>query len=278
MRTIKSSTITETVRMLFLRAAKMPGKDALHAVEAAYESETSPAAKEALRQLVENAKIAYETGMPYCQDTGMAVVFVEIGQQVFVDGDLTGAINEGVHLAYREGYLRKSVLDPISRINTKTNTPAVIHYDIVPGDLLRIWAAPKGFGSENMSRIAMLKPSDGIEGIKRFVLDSVKKAGGSPCPPVVLGVGIGGTFEKCALIAKKQLLREIGRVHEDGQLAALESELKESINALGIGVLGFGGPNYCLAVHIAKYPTHIAGLPVAVNFQCHASRHASAVL
>ena len=208
----------------------------------------------------------------------MAVVFVEIGQQVIIEASLEDAINEGVRRAYKEGYLRKSVLDPISRINTQDNTPAIIHYDIVPGELLKIFVAPKGFGSENMSRLAMLNPSDGIEGVKQFVLESVKKAGGSPCPPVILGVGIGGTFEKCALIAKKQLLREIGSINEDKQLAALEAELKESINALGIGALGFGGPNYCLEVHIAKYPTHIAGLPVAVNFQCHASRHAYAVL
>jgi len=278
MRIIKSSEVTEIVRMLFLRAAKMPGKDALGAVKQAYESEPTPIAKEALRQLVENAQISDETGMPYCQDTGMAVVFVEIGQQVFIEGSLEEAINKGVHQAYREGHLRKSVLDPITRINTNDNTPAVIHYDIVPGELLKIYAAPKGFGSENMSRLAMLKPSDGIEGIKKFVLGSVEKAGGSPCPPVILGIGIGGTFEKCALLAKKQLLREIGCRSEDEQLAELELELKESINALGIGALGFGGPNYCLDVHIAKYPTHIAGLPVAVNFQCHASRHAYAVI
>ncbi len=278
MRIIKSSEVTEIVRMLFLRAARMPGKDALSAVKTAYETEPTPIAKEALRQLVENAGISDETGMPYCQDTGMAVVFIEIGQQVFIEGSLADAINKGVHQAYREGFFRKSVLDPITRKNTQDNTPAVIHYDIVPGELLKIYAAPKGFGSENMSRLAMLNPSDGINGIKQFVLDSVIKAGGSPCPPVILGIGIGGTFEKCALIAKKELLREIGSRSEDDELAALEIELKDSINALGIGALGFGGPNYCLDVHITKYPTHIAGLPVAVNFQCHASRHASAVI
>ncbi len=278
MRIIKSSEVTEIVRMLFLRAARMPGKDALRAVKEAYEIEPTPIAKEALHQLVKNAEISDETGMPYCQDTGMAVVFVEIGQQVFIEGGLTEAINKGVHQAYREGFFRKSVLDPITRQNTQDNTPAVIHYDIVPGELLKIYAAPKGFGSENMSRLIMLNPSDGIDGIKQFVLDSVIKAGGSPCPPVILGIGIGGTFEKCALIAKKELLREIGIRSEDAELAALEMELKDSINALGIGALGFGGPNYCLDVHIAKYPTHIAGLPVAVNFQCHASRHAYAVI
>jgi fumarate hydratase subunit alpha len=204
----------------------------------------------------------------------MAVVFVDLGQDVHIEGSLNDAINEGVRQAYEQGYFRKSVLDPITRINTGDNTPAVIHYDIVQGDSIDITVAPKGFGSENMSRIAMLKPSEGIQGIQDFVIDCVKKAGGSPCPPVILGVGIGGTFERCALLAKKQLLREIGSVNRDETLADMKRTLKNSINELGIGAMGFGGNNYCLAVHIAKYPTHIAGLPVAVNFQCNASRHA----
>lgn len=278
MRTIESENIRQTIRDLFLSTGRMPGQDALDAIRAAYEQETCPPAKEALRQLIENAKISQQTNMPYCQDTGMAVVFVEIGQDVHVSGDLSEAIHSGVRDAYEQGYLRKSVLDPVSRQNTQDNTPAVIHYNIVPGNRIRITAAPKGFGSENMSRIAMLKPSDGIDGIKAFVINSVKQAGGSPCPPVVLGVGIGGTFERCALTAKKQLLRDIGSINEDAVLAEMEAELKQQINDLGIGAMGFGGSHYCLAVHIGKFPTHIAGLPVAVNFQCHASRHASAEL
>ena len=277
MRNISKEAITAQVKKLFLKSGHMPADDALDAIKNAYKSEECPASREALRQLVENAKIAQETGMPYCQDTGMAIVFADIGQDVHITGDIKEAINEGVRQAYSEGFFRKSVLDPITRKNTLDNTPAVIHFDIVPGDRIRITATPKGFGSENMSRIAMLKPSDGTEGIKEFVLESVKKAGGSPCPPVLLGVGIGGTFESCALTAKKQLLRSIGSKNEDSFLAAMEDDLKEEINALGIGAMGFGGKNYCLGVHISKSPTHIAGLPVAVCFQCHASRHASAV-
>jgi fumarate hydratase subunit alpha len=278
MRTILSDVITQAVSRLFLSACHMPGRDALDAIESAWAGETCPPAKEALRQLVENAQIAQQTGMPYCQDTGMAVVFVDLGQDVHIDGSLSDAINAGVRQAYDQGFFRKSVKDPLTGKNTGDNTPAVIHYNVVPGDQVHISVAPKGFGSENMSRIAMLKPSDGIQGIRRFILDSVRSADGSPCPPVVLGVGIGGTFEFCALMAKKQLLRPIGSVNPDETLAGLERELKDEINALGIGALGFGGLNYCLAVHIAKYPTHIAGLPVAVNFQCHAARHASVTL
>lgn len=278
MRTISSSLIQKTIYQLFLSAGRMPGDDALSAVKTAYDKETCAPAKEALRQLIENAKISAETNMPYCQDTGMAVVFADIGQDVHINGNISTAINEGVRQAYEDGYLRKSVLDPITRKNTLDNTPAIIHYNIVEGDRIYITVAPKGFGSENMSRIAMLKPSDGVSGIKDFVIDCVKKAGGSPCPPVVLGVGIGGTFEKCALMAKKQLLRNIGSYNEDPMLAELEQQLKQDINTLGIGAMGFGGNNYCLAVHIAKYPTHIAGLPVAVNFQCHAARHAHATI
>jgi fumarate hydratase subunit alpha len=274
MRIVDSKTIERAVYKLFLSACRMPGEDALKAIEGAYEAEDCPPSKEALRQLVENARVSRETGMPYCQDTGMAVVFVDLGQDVHIEGDLYRAINEGVRQAYEQGYFRKSVLDPITRVNTGDNTPAVIHYDIVKGDRISITAAPKGFGSENMSRIAMLKPNEGLQGIQDFVIDCVKKAGGSPCPPVIIGAGIGGTFEKCALLAKRQLLREVGSVNEDKALAEMEESLKQKINALGIGAMGFGGSNYCLAVHIGKYPTHIAGLPVAVNFQCHASRHA----
>ena len=278
MRTIESADISNAVKNLFLSACRMPGPDVISAIGKAYESEACPPAKEGLRQLLLNAQIAEETLMPYCQDTGLAVVFLDIGQDVHISGSLEAAVNEGVRAAYSEGYLRKSVLDPITRLNTKDNTPAVIHCTLVPGDTVKIIAAPKGFGSENMSKIAMLKPSDGILGIKHFIIESVKAAGGSPCPPVVLGVGIGGTFEKCALMAKKQLLRDIGSVNPDPFLAELEATLKDEINALKIGAMGFGGNNYCFAVHIDKYPTHIAGLPVAVNFQCHAARHASITL
>ena len=274
MRTIHSDAVRQAVCDLFLSACRMPGQDALQAIHAAYETETCPPSKQALKQLIDNARISGDTGMPYCQDTGMAVVFVDLGQDVHITGSLDAAINEGVRQAYDVGFFRKSVRDPITGKNTNDNTPAIIHYNIVAGDKITISAAPKGFGSENMSRIAMLKPADGMVGIKGFVIDSVKKAGGSPCPPVVLGMGIGGTFEKCALMAKKQLLRTIGSKNGDPGLAELEQTLRQQINDLGIGVMGFGGSNYCLAVHIAKYPTHIAGLPVAVNFQCHAARHA----
>ena len=219
MRTVSADKIMNTVKQLFMSAGHMPGDDALSAVQKAFETEENPAAKEALRQLIENAKVAKETGMPYCQDTGMSVVFAEVGQEVYVEGDFKAAINEGVRQAYKEGYLRKSVLDPLTRQNTLDNTPAIIHFDIVPGDKIKLTAAPKGFGSENMSRIEMLKPSDGIDGIKNFVIESVNKAGGSPCPPVVLGVGIGGTFETCALLAKKQLTRDIGTKNDDEFLA-----------------------------------------------------------
>ncbi len=278
MRIIKSEAVKQTICDLFLSAGRIPGEDALSAIKKAYDTENCPPSKEALAQLMQNAQISKQTGMPYCQDTGMAVVFIDIGQDVHIEGCLNDAVNEGVKQAYDNGYFRKSVRDPITGENTKDNTPAIIHYDIVPGDKVSITVAPKGFGSENMSRIAMLKPSDGIDGIKEFVIDCVKSAGGSPCPPVVLGVGIGGTFEKCALIAKKQLLRRIGSQNSDAFLAELEKSLKNEINELGIGVMGFGGNNYCLAVHIDKFPTHIAGLPVAVNFQCHAARHANAVI
>ncbi len=278
MRIIESETVINSVRRLCLSACNMPGDDVLRALSAAYNNETCPPAKEALRQLLENARIAKETKMPYCQDTGMAVVFLDMGEDVHINGALEESVNEGVRQAYVNGYLRKSVLDPVSGRNTGDNTPAVIHYDIIPGDKLHITVAPKGFGSENQSRISMLKPSDGLDGIRRFVVDCVKRADGSPCPPVILGIGIGGTFEKCAIIAKRQLLRNIGDKNKDPYLADIELKLKEQINELGIGAMGFGGGNYCLAVHIGTYPTHIAGLPVAINFQCHAARHASETL
>jgi len=278
MRTIKAGKISQAVEKLFLKCCISPAKDALLALQKALETEASPQGMETIRQLLKNAQIAEQEQMPCCQDTGMAVVFLEIGQDVHIEGNLHDAINLGVSNAYEKGYFRKSVLDPLTRINTKDNTPAIIHTELVPGDKLAITAAPKGFGSENMSAIKMLKPSEGIEGIKAFVIDTVLMAGGSPCPPVILGIGIGGTFEKAATMAKKQLLRPLGEKNIDKTLAALEEELKEKINALGLGPMGLGGKTYCLDVHIEKYPTHIAGLPVAINFQCHASRHASEVL
>jgi fumarate hydratase subunit alpha len=278
MKTILSQTIAQAVEKLFLQCCIAPAPDALCALQNAYAHEASPQGREALRQLLENAQIAQKENMPCCQDTGMAVVFLEIGQDVLIEGDLHDAVNTGVRNAYEKGYFRKSVLHPITRINTKDNTPAIIHTEIVSGDTIKITAAPKGFGSENMSAMKMLKPSDGIAGIQKFILDSVLAAGGSPCPPVILGIGIGGTFEMAAFMAKKQLLRPLEETNSDAQLASLEKELKYKINALGLGPMGLGGSCYCLGVHIAAFPTHIAGLPVAVNFQCHASRHATEVL
>lgn len=278
MKTVTSQSIAQAVEKLFLKCCITPSPDALSALNKAFENEASPQGKEALRQLLLNADIAQKEEMPCCQDTGMAVVFLEIGQDVHIEGDLQQAVNTGVKNAYEKGYFRKSVLHPITRVNTGDNTPAIIHTEITPGDVLKITATAKGFGSENMSALKMLKPSDGLAGIQKFILDSVLQAGGSPCPPVILGVGIGGTFEKAAYMAKKELLRPLGQKNEDVFLASLEEELKDKINALGLGPMGLGGTTYCLGVHIRTYPTHIAGLPVAVNFQCHASRHATEVL
>ena len=225
------------------------------------------------------AEIAKEKNIPICQDTGMAVFFVEIGQEVLIEGDtLTDAINEGVRQGYEEGYLRKSVVSPINRVNTKDNTPAVIHYDMVKGDKIKIEFAAKGFGSENMSKMKMLKPSDGLEGIKKFIIDTVSEAGPNPCPPMVIGVGIGGTVDKCAQIAKKALFRELGEFNKDENIAKLESELLTAINKLGIGPQGLGGTTTALGLNIETFPTHIAGLPVVVNINCHASRHKKVVI
>ncbi|GFR36456.1 fumarate hydratase [Thermobrachium celere] len=236
--------------------------------------------KKILDILIKNSEIAENEKMPMCQDTGMAVVFMEIGQDVhIVGGNLEDAINEGVRQGYIEGYLRKSVVkDPLDRVNTKDNTPAIIHYSIVPGDKIKITVAPKGFGSENMSRLKMLKPADGVEGVKKFVLETVKEAGPNPCPPIVVGVGIGGTFEKAAFLAKKALLRSVDEENKNPYYAQLEKELLEEINKLGIGPQGFGGLTTCLGVNIEVYATHIAGLPVAVNINCHATRHKEAVI
>ncbi len=249
------------------------------AMRAAYDKESNENAKFALEMLMENAEVAKDRGLPVCQDTGMAVVFVKLGQDVHISGGLlTDAIDEGVRRGYRDNGYRASVLDPISRVNTRDNTPAVTHVTVTEGDKLQITFLPKGFGSENMSRLYMLTPSPGMDGVKESIINAVKLAGSKPCPPMVVGVGIGGTAEKAMLLAKEQLLREIGAPSEDSALAALEQELLLKINALGIGAQGFGGDTSALAVHIGKYPTHISALPVAVNIQCNAVRLSSVTL
>ena len=241
--------------------------------------ETWPQAKEILERIIENYQIAHRENVPVCQDTGMACVFLKVGQEVHIDGDLTDAVNEGVRRGYGEGYLRKSVVrDPLDRVNTGDNTPAMLYTELVPGDKIEITVAPKGFGSENMSQIKMLRPSDGVEGVKAFVRKVVEEAGPNPCPPIVVGVGIGGTFDKAAYMAKKALLREVDVPNEKPYYANLEKELLDMVNALGIGPQGFGGKTTALAVNIETCPTHIAGLPVAVNINCHVTRHKTEVL
>ncbi|HGM1479401.1 TPA: fumarate hydratase [Clostridioides difficile] len=279
MRKIKSEQIIEQVKKLCIEASLYLGEDVLSCIKEKAKSEKSEVGKNILNILVENAEIAKEKNIPICQDTGMAVFFVEIGQEVLIEGDtLTDAINEGVRQGYEEGYLRKSVVSPINRVNTKDNTPAVIHYDMVKGDKIKIEFAAKGFGSENMSKMKMLKPSDGLEGIKKFIIDTVSEAGPNPCPPMVIGVGIGGTVDKCAQIAKKALFRELGEFNKDENIAKLESELLTAINKLGIGPQGLGGTTTALGLNIETFPTHIAGLPVVVNINCHASRHKKVVI
>ncbi len=274
MRQIDSSKITDAVKEMCIEANHYLTEDMKKALNNAAEEERSPLGKQVLCQLQDNLKIAAEDMIPICQDTGMAVMFVEIGQDVHVSGSLKDAINEGVRLGYTEGYLRKSVVrDPLDRVNTGDNTPAVIHYDIVQGDGLRLTLAPKGFGSENMSRVFMLKPADGEEGVKEAILTAVKDAGPNACPPMVVGVGIGGTFEKCALLAKKALTRSADSHSDIKWVADMESELLDKINKTGIGPGGLGGSTTALAVNIETYPTHIAGLPVAVNICCHVNRH-----
>ena len=279
MREISALTITETVRRLCIEAnCYLPG-DIRDRISRCAAQESWPQAKEILEQIVENYEIAEARPQPICQDTGVACVFLKIGQEVHVDGDITEAVNAGVRRGYAEGYLRKSVVrDPLNRVNTGDNTPAMIYFDIVPGDKLEITVAPKGFGSENMSRIAMLRPSDGLQGVKDFVVKAVEEAGPNPCPPIVVGVGIGGTFDKAAYLAKKALMRSVEEPNADPFYANLERELLEQINALGIGPQGFGGKTTALAVNIETYPTHIAGLPVAVNLNCHVTRHKTEVL
>ncbi len=280
MRDINTDSITEVVEKLCKSANYYLNEDILKGIKSAREVEESETGKDILNKLIENAGIAKEKGVAICQDTGMTVIFVDIGQDVHITGgSLTEAINEGVRRGYENGYLRKSVVkDPIDRVNTKDNTPAVIHYNIVEGDKLKITVAPKGFGSENMSALKMLKPADGLDGVKKFVIDTVDNAGPNPCPPIIVGVGIGGTMEKAALLAKKALLRPIDQKSNIEYVSDLESQLLSDINKLGIGPSGLGGRTTALAVNIEVYPTHIAGLPVAVNINCHATRHAEAEL
>ena len=275
MREIVASKITEEVARLCMEANFELEDDVQKALEKAHEEEESPAGREVLRQIIENSGIARSERIPMCQDTGLAVIFVEIGQDVHITGgDFEGAINDGVAKGYTEGYLRKSVLaDPVRGGNTGDNTPAVIHSTIVPGETLKLWIVPKGGGSENMSRIAMMKPADGVEGIKKFVVENVKAASGNPCPPIIVGIGIGGTFERCAQLAKRALLREIGSKHPDEFYAALEAELLVLVNDLGVGPMGLGGRTTALAVHIEVAPRHIASFPVSMNLNCHAARH-----
>lgn len=280
-RMIKAETITAAVKKLFIDCNYYIGKDIMNALTNAENRETSPVGKSVLAQIIENDKIAAKEEIPLCQDTGMAVLFIEYGDKVAVeDGSFDDAVNEGVRQAYRDGYLRKSVVsDPVfDRINTKDNTPAIIHTKIVSGDKIKLTAGGKGFGSENMSAIKMLTPSYGVEGVKRFILDTVRTAGPNPCPPTVVGVGIGGTFERAAQLAKKATFRAIDTHNPDERYAALEDELLCEINKMGFGPAGLGGNTTALGVNIETSPTHIAGMPVAVNICCHAARHASTII
>ncbi|MEL3903565.1 MAG: fumarate hydratase [Treponemataceae bacterium] len=276
MREVDAGTLVEKIQTALIKMACFLPADVEQGLKNSYEAEKWTIAKSTLSQILQNAEIARNTNSPICQDTGMIVAFVTIGQDVHVvNGSLTDTINEGVRQAYKDGYLRKSVVsDPVDgRVNTKDNTPAVIHYDVVPGDVFSIEFAAKGFGSENMSRLAMLKPSDGLEGVKKFILETVELAGPNPCPPIVVGVGIGGTVDKVTLLAKRALLRPLDSYNPKPFYAALEKEMLEKINALGIGPQGFGGKTTALRVLIETFPTHIAGLPVCVNINCHVTRH-----
>lgn len=279
-RTIHTDLIITQIKEMCIEANIELAADVKNAIMAAENCEESPIGRQVIEQLEKNMEIAKEKQIPICQDTGMAVVFMKIGQDVHIEGEnLEDAINEGIRRGYEEGYLRKSVVgDPIERINTKDNTPGVIHYEIVPGDKIEITVAPKGFGSENMSRIYMLKPADGIEGVKKSILEAVSLAGPNACPPIVVGVGIGGTFEKCALLAKKALTRDLSKHSDIPYVKDLEEELLNKINCLGIGPAGLGGRITALGVNIETYPTHIAGLPVAINICCHVNRHIKRVI
>jgi fumarate hydratase subunit alpha len=279
MREIHVEEIRDNVAQMCIDAAYNVSEDVLTAFDRALETETAPAAKEIIGLLKENARIARDEHIPVCQDTGIAIFFVEIGQDLRIkNGFIVDAINEGVRKGYKEGYLRKSVVDPITRKNTGDNTPAIIYTELVPGDKLRISFMPKGAGSENMSMIRMLRPTEGVEGVKSFVLECVRKAGANPCPPVVIGVGIGGDFEKAALIAKKALLRPVGSPNARLELAAIEEMLLKAVNKTGIGPEGLGGRVTAMAVHVESFACHIASLPVAVNINCHAARHKTIIL
>ncbi len=275
MRTINTELITQQVKEMCMDVNIHLSKDVKYAIEEAEKKEESPLGKQILGQLEENMEIASDTQIPICQDTGMTVVFLKVGQEVHFEGAyIEDAINEGIRQGYQEGYLRKSVVkDPVDRVNTKDNTPGVIHYEIVPGDQVEITIAPKGFGSENMSRLYMLKPADGLDGIRNAILETVKLAGPNACPPIVVGVGIGGTFEKSAILAKKALTRDLNSSSEIPYVKELEHEMLEKINNLGIGPAGLGGTVTALGVNIETYPTHIAGMPVAINICCHVNRH-----
>ena len=279
MRTVSAAMITETVARLCVRANTRLPDDVAAALDLCCQTEPWPLARETLGLLQDNLVQAKERDLPICQDTGMACVFVELGQDVHIEGNFEEAVHEGVRRGYGEGFLRKSIVgDPLRRVNTEDNTPAAITVRIVPGDNCAITVVPKGFGSENMSRLAMLKPADGVEGVKNFVVETVKLAGPNPCPPVVLGIGVGGSFDKVAALAKHALLRPLNRPNEDPYYAALETELLEMVNNLGVGPQGFGGRTTCLGLAIETAPTHVAGLPVAVNVSCHVTRRASEVL
>ncbi|MCI8772140.1 MAG: fumarate hydratase [Lachnospiraceae bacterium] len=280
MRSISVQEITKNIKEMCIEANYVLSEDVKSAIYQNQETESNQIGKQILSQLKENMDIAKNESIPICQDTGMAVIFMKIGQDVhFEGGNLEDAINEGIRQGYEEGYLRKSVVkDPVERVNTKDNTPGVIHYEIVSGDQVEITVSPKGFGSENMSRVCMLKPADGIEGIKDAILETVKLAGPNACPPVVVGVGIGGTFEKCALLAKKALTRELGSHNPIPYVSELEEEMLEKINNIGIGPAGLGGNTTALGINIETYPTHIAGLPVAINMCCHVNRHKNRII
>lgn len=280
LRRIRAENITKAVKKLFIDANTRLGRDVVAALRAGLKNEQSPLGRQVLEKIIENAAIASKASMPLCQDTGLAVLFIELGQDVRVTGgDFSRAVEEGVRQAYDDGCLRKSLCDPLTRMNTGDNTPAIMHIDIVPGNQIKIIALPKGGGSENMSRAVMLTPAAGMDGIRDFILQTVEQAGANPCPPVIVGVGIGGSLEAACLLAKKALLRPVGRKNKkDRRLAEMEAKLLEDINDLGIGPAGMGGRVTALAVHTEMMPCHIASLPVAVNLQCHAARHAEVVL
>jgi fumarate hydratase subunit alpha len=280
MKEIHIEEIISAVEKLCIESNYDLSSDIMTGFQKALQHERSPLGAEVLNRLIENAQVAQQERVPMCQDTGMAIIFVELGQDLHVaGGSLTEAINEGVRRGYDKGYLRKSVVsDPFDRVNTGDNTPAIIHYDIIPGDSLHLVVAPKGFGSENMGGLKMCKPSEGLEGAMQFVVDTVDRAGGNPCPPIIVGVGIGGSMEKATFLAKKSLLRPVGEPNPEERLAKVEEELLKRINCLGIGPQGFGGTTTALAVNVEVYPTHIAGMPVAVNIGCHATRHKEMIL